>query len=278
VSQIANNNLEQPYSYQSSIGFQQQIGTDMSFEADYVTNLSRAELFQRNSNLTFNAAGVPNPTTNAALAVNPAWGTVNQYFSEGWSDYKALQTAFSKRFTGNWQLSGTYTLAALWDGTPSPAPGQDLTEDFGRQYSLAVTDQRHRAVINGIWQVGRGLQLSGLYFYGSGTRFARTCGGGDRPRLRNANCAAYGDVGSIIKRNDFVGDPLHRIDFRLTQHVSLGGRRGIDAIVEIFNLFNKEQFGSYTTAESNAAFGDPVQNTGLAYQPRQLQLGFRLTF
>ena len=40
-----------------------------------------------------------------------------------------------------------------------------------------VTDQRHRMVFNGIWDVGWGFQLSGLYFYGSGERYDTSYGG-----------------------------------------------------------------------------------------------------
>jgi hypothetical protein len=275
VSQIATPGLQVPYSYQTSIGFQRQLRSDMGIEADYVYNASRAELFQMNINLTYDpVTGVLNPSTNAALAVRPDWGTVNAYHSQGWSNYHALQTAFTKRFNQRWQLSGTYTLSAFWDGTPSPAPQINLVEDLGRQYSLGVTDQRHRAVANGIWDVGRGLQLSGLYFFGSGQRVATTYGGGDRPRLRTAGPQA----GTIVPRNSLVGDSLHRVDLRILQHVRLPGRAGVDGIVEVFNLFNRANYGSYTTAESNPNYGKPVQNVGLAYQPRMLQLGFRFTF
>lgn len=52
----------------------------------------------------------------------------------------------------------------------------------------------------------------------------------------------------------------------------------IDGIFEVFNLFNHENFGSYTTVETNANYGRPTQNTNVAYQPRMLQLGFRLEF
>jgi hypothetical protein len=47
---------------------------------------------------------------------------------------------------------------------------------------------------------------------------------------------------------------------------------------EIFNLFNHENYGAYTTAESNANYGRPSQNTNVAYQPRMLQFGFRAAF
>jgi hypothetical protein len=139
---------------------------------------------------------------------------------------------------------------------------------------LGVTDQRHRAVANGIWDVGLGLQLSGLYFFGSGQRFATTYGGGDRPRLRTAGPQA----GTIVTRNNLVGDSIHRVDLRVMQRVPLRSRMAVDGIVELFNLFNRANYGSYTTAESNPNYGKPVQNVGLAYQPRMLQLGFRFMF
>jgi hypothetical protein len=46
----------------------------------------------------------------------------------------------------------------------------------------------------------------------------------------------------------------------------------------VFNLLNHENFGSYTTVESNANYGRPEANPNVAYQPRMLQLGFRLAF
>ena len=58
----------------------------------------------------------------------------------------------------------------------------------------------------------------------------------------------------------------------------MGGRVGIDAMFEIFNLLNHKNFGSYTTNESNANFGQPAPNSNIAYLPRVMQVGFRLTF
>jgi hypothetical protein len=271
VSQIATPNLTVPYAYESSIGVQRQLSTTMALQADYVVNNSRRELFQRNINLTYNpVTGVNYVSTDASRAVYPDWGVVNAYLSEGWSNFHALEIAFTKRLSQRWQASGTYTLSVYRDGTTSPAPSINLVQDLGEEYGLATTDQRHRAVFNGIWDVGYGFQLSGLYFYGSGQRFATTYGGGDRPRLR--------PDGSIVPRNIFVGQPLHRVDFRLLRRFGLGGRRSIDGIVESYNLFNHENYGSYTLAESNASYGKPIQNVGLAYQPRMVQLGFRIGF
>jgi hypothetical protein len=52
----------------------------------------------------------------------------------------------------------------------------------------------------------------------------------------------------------------------------------IDGIVEVFNVLNHENYGSYTTSESNALYGQPAFNNNVAFQPRIVQLGFRFAF
>ena len=153
-----------------------------------------------------------------------------------------------------------------------------VAADLGGEYGLATSDQRHRAVFNGIWDVGYGFQLSGLYFYR-----LRRCG--SRP-LTAATCADTAGRGgrlrpdgTIVPRNGFAGDPLHRVDLRAAAALPRSAARAsIDGMFEVFNVFNHENFGSYTTVESNANYGRPEANPNVAYQPRMLQLGFRLAF
>ncbi len=58
----------------------------------------------------------------------------------------------------------------------------------------------------------------------------------------------------------------------------LVGRAAIDGILEVYNVFNHANYGSYTTSENNVAYGKPSSNTNVAYAPRMLQLGFRVTY
>ncbi len=81
-----------------------------------------------------------------------------------------------------------------------------------------------------------------------------------------------------MPRNNFVGKPIHRVDIRAQQTIRVGGRASVSGIFEIFNLFNHANYGSYTTVESSAAYGKPSQNSNVAYQPRMLQVGFRVAF
>jgi hypothetical protein len=84
--------------------------------------------------------------------------------------------------------------------------------------------------------------------------------------------------GTIFPRTSLVGDPIHRVDLRLQQRVPLGGRVSASGILEVFNLFDRANYGSYVLDESSRAFLQPDQNSNLAYVARTLQLGFRVTF
>ncbi|HEY3160364.1 MAG TPA: TonB-dependent receptor [Vicinamibacterales bacterium] len=281
-----------PYSHQASIGIQRQLGTTMAVEADYVYTGGRGEETAYNVNLGYDpATGANYPFADINRRPFPDWGAVYSEALEGWSNSHGLQTSFKKRFSQRWQASATYTLAALRDadalpfqygltnGIVSRAPiGFALAPDVGSEYTLATSDQRHRAVVNGIWDAGYGLQLSGIYFYGSGRRYGNSYGGDLRDSGGGGGSARLRPDGTIVPRNTFVGRPIHRVDLRVQRHFPIAGNHGIDGIVEVFNLFNHENFGSYTIQESNRNYGNPAFNSAVAYQPRMLQLGFRLTF
>ena len=272
-----------PSSWQGSIGAQRQFGNVAAFEADYVFVGGRGErATQSNINLSFDpATGLNYPFSDISRRPYPDWGLVGMNVMGGRSNYHALQTSFTKRMSNRWQASATYTLGQMKDFDRLPLSGLTrvtfpVARDLGGEYTLTAGDQRHRAVLNGIWQMGYGFQLSGLYFYGSGERFSNNAGG-DR-RGCGAGCNRLRADGTIVARNSFIGNPVHRIDMRMQRRFGLGGRAGIDAMFEVFNLFNHENYGSYTTAENNARYGLPTANENVAYQPRMAQLGFRLTF
>jgi Carboxypeptidase regulatory-like domain len=275
-----------PFSHQVSIGMQRQVGTTMAVEADYVFTGGRDErAVQNNVNITFDpGTGVNYPFNDISRRAFPDWGVVGMNVMGGRSNFHGLQTAFTKRLSQRWQASGTYTLSALRDTSPQPISGITrvpfpVAPDLGGEYTLAITDQRHKAGVNGIWQMGYGFQLSGLYFFGSGARFNTTYGG-DR-RNTGASTGGGGRLrpdGSIMPRNSLVGHPIHRVDVRLQRRFQVGRGAAVDGILEVYNLFNHANFGSYTTAESNRNFGQPEPNPNISYMPRMLQVGFRATF
>jgi len=234
----------------------------------------------------------------------PQWGAVNFELLEGWSNYHGVDVTFTKRFSHRWQASATITRSRFMDADPGRDQwyigsnglvarrpiGFKLAPDMGAEYTFAGStsgggfqqggDQRQRAVLNGIWDIGRGVQLSGVYFFGSGERFRTNFGsdlrdeGGGSP----VTLMRYRRDGTIVPRAGLVGDPIHRVDMRLQKRIPLGERRQIVGMFEVFNLFNHVNYGSYTINEGNPNYGKPSFSDNLAYQPRMLQLGFRTTF
>ncbi len=212
----------------------------------------------------------------------PLYGVIGMFPMTGRSDYHGLQTHFTKRMSHHWQGSLTYTLSGLWDQDPPPISGFTevpfpVARDIGGERSFAETDQRHRLVFNGIWQVGNGLQLSGIYFYGSGQRTQAICGC-DARGLQITSVDRLRQDGTIIPREAFVFAPIHRVDMRLQERVPLHGPATIGGFVEVFNVFNRANYGAYEVRETNAQYGQPTTTTNLSYAPRSVQVGFRVTF
>src|SRR5437016_5471244 len=219
----------------------------MSLEVNYIFTGGRREETAQQVNLTYNpATGANYPFTSISTRAFPQWGAVDFELLEGRSNYNGADFTLTKRFSHRWQGSATYTLSRFMDADPvrdqwyigsdgivARRPiGFALAPDLGGEYALASAyagggtaaggDQRHRAVFNGIWDIGYGVQLSGIYFYGSGERVATTCGcgaisgltgaaGSDRLRLN----------GTFTPRNGLVGLPVHRVDARLQRHFKL---------------------------------------------------------
>jgi hypothetical protein len=268
--------------WQNSLGVAQQIGETMAFEVDYVYTRGRDEKdIIDNVNLTYNpATGANYPFgTNTPF---PDWGNISLLVRTGKSAYHGLQTSFTKRMSNRWQASATYTLSGLKDAESPPFQGDRATNSFvpvpfatapdmGGEWAYSNADQRHRFVLNGIWEVYAGFQVSGLGYYGSGARDDSFYGGD----LRNTGADFSQRLrpnGTIVPRNAFIQPDEKRVDVRLQQRIPLGGSRSIDLIADAINLFNANNF-TLITEEGRSDYNEPVSG-----QFRTMQLGFRFSF
>jgi hypothetical protein len=264
--------------WQNSFGVAHQLGSAMAVEADYIYSQGRQEKdIIGNTNLTFNpATGANYPFSDISRRAFPDFGVIQMQAHTGWSSYHALQTVFTKRLSDRWQAAATYTLSGFWDAYPPPISGItpvsfDTAPDLGGEFTLAKTDLRHRAVFNGIWQAGRGFQVSGIYLLMVGER-ASTDYGGDVRGSGGAGEARLRPDGTIVARNSFTQPARRRFDLRLQQRLPLVGSLALDGIAEVFNVFNSPNW-VIATQESSPQFGQRISG-----QNRTAQLGFRLTF
>ena len=202
-----------PYSYQTSAGVQRQVGASMAVTADYVWIAGRNEPAARNINLSFNPqTGVNYLFTDVSKRPYPNHGAINIWTDDGYSNYHALETSLTKRFRQNWQGTVSYTLRRtrqvpnpINPGCEGPVNGQTFTcdtnfsvaPDLGNDYgfkgaggvqTVTEPDQRHRLVLNGIYQLPYNFQVSGLYLYSSGIRQQITYGAD----VRNVGLAEFG--------------------------------------------------------------------------------------
>ncbi len=310
------------YSHMASVGMQHQLVADMVIDSNFVFTGGRKEERRQNINTMINpATGANYAFTDVAHNPFPTWGPLAAEVMNGRSNYYGWENTFTKRFSNRWQANATYTLSKFYDDggiaaltgpyvvTVNPAAKITTTltpytgtvaPDMRPIYQLAATDQRHRATFNGIWDMGKGVQLSGLYFFGSGERRSTSWGsdlrstggasfniltpGGTTAASLGAQCKCEVKGQTVngnfyLDRAQLVGKPIHRVDMRLQKRISLGERRNLDGIIEVFNIFNHANYGSYTTTFSNAAnYGKPSFNQATAYQPRILQLGVHFAF
>src|SRR5204862_6507751 len=96
--------------------------------------------------------------------------------------------------SGSPPVSGRYAVAC------KTAP------DLGGEWGLSEDDQRHRAVFSGIWQVGRGFQVSGFHYLGAGIRDSSNYGS-DLRNTGSTFSARLRPDGTIVPRNSLTSPP-----------------------------------------------------------------------
>jgi hypothetical protein len=294
--QLIDPNVVTPMSYQASIGIEKTIGRNWEVSADYVNWRTYHEWYRIDSNLAFDPATGFNKNPNLTARPDQRFTSILLFTTPRPSGalYNALQAEVRRRFANGLTLAFAYTLSHMRDSSEgSFTPGNNQF-DLGGEWGNATDDQRHTFNLNGGYQLKWGFLLSGVYRYGSGAAFATTAGGnpfanGGTNRTFLATTRTYNDPKDnspapfapgylIAKRNAFYGRPIHRTDLRLTKTFPVKERFRVIGIVEAFNLFNRSNFGSYSTVVTSASYGQPAQNGNLAYAARMLQFSGRFEF
>jgi Carboxypeptidase regulatory-like domain/TonB dependent receptor len=239
------------------------------------------------------AAGLTRTAAGAARNINlsrpnPNFGSINVQRSIGETYYKALFLEVKRRFSGGLQFNIAYTLAKAENlsgtgngggsGAEDPFGGSSLFNQFDLKANRAPapTDQRHRFVVNGVWDLpelkkgsalARGLlngyRLGGIFTAESGRPFAATISLPNIPfTLDGAQYTGFGGILGLgglnlapdVPRNSNYGDVNYRIDLRVARDVKFGEKFVVELLGEAFNLFNRSNFNGFNSTLYNAAF------------------------
>ncbi len=167
---------QMPSTWQSIVGFQKQIGSQLGVEADLTHWKGYNFARQRDPNLFFNPATGYNRNP-AQGRPDPNYGQIQWLESNGSADYAAISSALTRRYANNWQasMSYTYMLFANDDTTNFQYQGNNPF-DPEAEWARSTEFQRHTLRFNGIWRLPYDISVSGAYLYGSGNYYQTTIG------------------------------------------------------------------------------------------------------
>jgi hypothetical protein len=299
TARILSPDFVMPYTWQSSVGFQKQLGTVTGIEADVTHWIWYNDIRNRDPNLFYDPATGYNVDPRFGRP-NKAYDQINFWESTGRKDNLALSTGLTRRLRDNFQGGLTYTLMlyAHDDGNFSytEGPANNPFDTLDGEWAQSGDFQRHTLRAQAMYRLPWGFRVSGLYMYGSANRFATSIAarpygklGVNRLNLgapikipeavldRFDGPAVIG-TGELVPRNALRGTPLHKVDMRISKDLKVGHGVSASLIAEVFNLLDHANYGSFVGTVESATFGSPRQSTGNAYVPRSGQLGFRIAF
>jgi hypothetical protein len=307
--------LADAYVQQWNFNIQQETIKHIVLTASYVGSKGTNQPIQRELN-----PAIYNPTATLAnvdqrRVYAPAFASIAEYESVGFSSYHALQLSLNKRFSGHYTVLANYTYAkSLDNGSLDTLGGWQDPLNLRAEKGPSDYDVRERFVTSFLYQVHSpkggvakaflgGWQVNGIFTAQSGTPFTVVSGrdqalsgsGSQRPNvIGNPNLDTGRSRADLIQQYfnpaAFVLPPVGQFG-NLGRNTLYGpGRWNLDG--SVFRSFTlRERMRLQFRAESfntlnHANLGNPVANIGTATvgrilsasDPRILQFALKLIY
>jgi hypothetical protein len=306
IGQVASPRLEQPYTRQTNVGWAHQVDSATALTVDYV------RVDGRDINIRFRPNTLVNGVNRLAdLALRPNNLSFRTAVSKGESTYDGLIVGLRRRMSRGFDMTASYTLgnARSIIGTANDELDQNYVQDATDPLNPVNhgpsnrTDARHRISLSAVIQAPWGLQVAPLFLYRSAlpvqTFEGRDLNGDSNTNditalayrftgLNDDGTATFEEDGPCETVNCSRRAPFSQMNLRVSKSFRFYGTARIEAIAEIFNVFNAKnpalpitsQRVNATTGVQQASFMQPVAYAGDFQQPEQRvgQLGFRLSF
>ncbi|MGH9350383.1 MAG: TonB-dependent receptor [Vicinamibacterales bacterium] len=249
---------------------------DHAFRDDFAVGVSvlysrgwdKEVLFDRN--LVFNEA------TQRFTRPDPNFRAIRQYSYEGKAEYTGLVLEARKRMTRRFFFSTNATIARAFDQGDNFSTQVEDPRFPEREYGTQVDTPRFRMTANGSYEINRFASVSAIFKVRTG--FAHDARSGSTVDLNNDG--NFNDRVPGFSRNDFRMPGTHSLDMRFTWNLPFGGARRLQATVEAFNIYNRDNVRTVDNQWGiNPATPGPGFGTPLSYfNPREVQLGLRFAF
>jgi len=292
-----------PYTDDAQLGYQIDLGQNMSFEAIGTWRRTRQVLEDYDmslyTSLDDGSTAYPGPLDHPdslflgldyfGYSSFPDSNFVIATLAGGKRDYKGVEFVFRKRLADSWQGLVSYTFNKASGNTNS-----DSNADF--QGDVLWLDPRapnqlgdqpgnigHIFKVAGSYEFNMGLQLGATVAYNSGTFASRTFSASRRnlpARVQTVDAFEFAGINARWLAPDSVGtlrNPAFAlVDLRVQYRTTLGPTR-LEIFGDVFNLFDNQN----ATREQDllagtglTAFGDGIKFS----DPRRLFLGARVSF
>lgn len=252
---------------------------------------------------------------NSVRTIGPItpFGEVDAQLSDGNSNYNALNVELKRRFSHNLQFLASYTWSHSLDDSSdlqTLLKPQD-NRNFRAERANSLFDQRHRFVFSGAltspteWRKGSSrvqrffsdFTVAPIVEISSGRPFNIVTGSDSNGDLQSSNDRpSVNSAGALfVPTTAFTPGSLGRnlgtthryasVDLRIMRAVRFGERIRLDLIGEGFNLFNRFNeaaaspfFSDVNAFNQRAGNGHYYSRPTAAYDPRQFQIGMKLSF
>ena len=297
--------LEQPVTYQTSLGWARELGPSTWVSADYV----RVDGRDLNLRLRPNAI-VGGRRYLGDLPIQPNSIGFRTAISKGRSSYDSLILALRRRAVNGLDVSGWYTLARATSDVGTAYDEivqnliQDVTNPFGPVQMGPSTraDARHRITVSAIVDAPWGIRVSPIFMYRSalpthsfeGIDLNADANVNDKTAsayrfagLNDNGSANFEESGACETVNCSRRASFSQLNLRISRSLPLWRSARIEAIAEVFNIFNATNASIPLTTQRLSATGTPLSSfmqptayAGDFQQPEQRvgQIGFRVTF
>jgi Carboxypeptidase regulatory-like domain/TonB dependent receptor/TonB-dependent Receptor Plug Domain len=292
-----------PWSRQASIGIERQLAGNIAVTADYIHSEYRDLYMREELN-----PGLRDSTGRTATLrrIDPRFtASVVRLSNLGYADYNALQTSIHKRFSNHYQFRVSYTRSKA-DGIVGAAGATDtintqtvdpvtraVSLNLDDRFQLSDQDRPHILSMDGSLEVPhtKGLVLSGVWQYRSGTPFTLTDSSTDpnrngtfeEPLPAGTYSGAASNVNAITVENKGAmngvrGPDYSIVNMRAGYRFRLPGNRSLQAHVDVFNVTNRPNYANPSSDRRDTATFLILRTISGGGPTRTAQFNLKYTF
>jgi hypothetical protein len=257
--------LEQPYQRQTNVGWSHALTSNTVIAVDYVNSIGRDLNYKPRLNQIVPGTAPTGPRRISTLLssnLSPNTSSNRPALSRGSSEYNALIFSGRRRFSNGFDFSASYMLskAVSTIGNASDELNTANTQDPGNPFDNPVqlgpnvtTDARHRVNLSAVVHLPYGVQIAPFLLYRSALPIYLVDGrdlnkDGDTLEIptdafavtstdRTTGKATVEVTGPCETVNCGRGWAQSQLNLRVSKVFAIG-RTNIEAIGEVFNLFN----------------------------------------